>query len=163
MTGYFESFDRISKLKREGHFDEAFAVAVAACEKIPKDRYGFNPGPPCDYLATYAIVHQNRAALDRLIQFGESRGFQSWPDEYGPNWASFFIWARETYDLFEKAVHVLESCKSIRQDELNREVGAKGRELSDLLRWAERFQVVKREKCGRTYLVSIKHKSGPNG
>ena len=118
-------------------------------------RFGFNPGPPCDYLALYAIVHQRRASLDTFIRYARSKGFHTLPDEYGPNWEIFLTWIDSAYELFEEVLEILRKDGTVKQLDLKKRVGAEGRELSNLLYWADRFGVVTREKQGRSYLVSI--------
>ncbi len=163
MIEYFDSFDQIANLKREGKFADAFAVAVAACERIPMDRYGFNPGPPCDYLALYAIVHQRRAPLDCFIHYARSQEFHTRPGEYGPSWGAFLTWIDRAYELFEAALEILRKDGVVKQSDLSKRVDAEGRELSTLLYWADRFGVVTREKQGRSYLVSINRSPLPTG
>lgn len=153
MNEYFTLMENIDRVRSQKHYYQALELSLEAVKWLPqlvKDtvkefgQWDIKGSPPLGYACHYLSVLRRRDDLRRIGTL-----LKSVPEL--TDWLSEIDYALERADLMDRVESFLLENQGFIQSKLGKALGIGGREVSNLLLYAEQMDLVRREKEGRSY------------
>lgn len=153
MNDYFTLMEKIEHSRSQQRYYQALDLSLEAVKWLPqlvkdtKKEFGqwdIKGSPPLGYACHYLSVLRRRDDLHRIRTL-----LKSVPEL--TEWLSEVDYALERADLMDKVESFLLENPGFIQAKLGKTLGVDGREVSNLLIYAEQMGLVRREKEGRSY------------
>jgi len=153
MNDYFTLMEDIERARSQKRYHQALELALEAVKWLPqlvKDtvkefgQWDIKGSPPLGYACHYLSILRRRDDLRRIGTLLKSvPELTEWLDEVD--------YALERADLMDKVESFLLENPGFIQAKLGKTLGVDGREVSNLIYYAEQMGLVHRDKEGRSY------------
>jgi hypothetical protein len=157
MNQYFALLDQIGQARSEKRYQDALNLSLEAVKWLPQlvrdtkrefGRWDIKGSPPLGYACHYLGVLRRRDDLVRIKTLLNSvPELRAWSDEVD--------FALRAADLMDQIESILVKNPGTIQANLRKMVSSDGREVSNLIHYAEQMGVVRREKEGKSYRLCL--------
>jgi hypothetical protein len=153
MNSYFDLMERMERAHSQRRYYQALDYALEAIPWLPqlvKDtmrefgRWDIKGSPQLGYACRYLAVLRRRDDLHRIQTV-----LKSAPEL--AEWLREVDFALKQADLMDKIEAFLAENPGFLQAKLGKALGAEGREVSNLMYYAEQLGLVRRDREGRSY------------
>jgi len=153
MGEYFTLMENIERARAQKHYYQALELSLEAIKWLPQlvndtikefGQWDIKGSPPLGYACHYLSVLRRRDDLRRIGTL-----LKSVPEL--KEWLCEVDYALERADLMDRVESFLLENPGFIQSNLGKALGVDGREVSNLLIYAEQMGIVRREKERRSY------------
>ena len=153
MNEYWTLMENVERVRSQRHYYQALELSLEAIKWLPqlvKDtikefgQWDIKSLPPLAYANQYLSVLRKRDDLHRIRTL-----VKSVPEL--TDWLSEVDYALERADLMDRVESFLLENPGFIQSKLGKALDVNGREVSNLLFYAEQMGLIRREKEGRSY------------
>lgn len=157
MNDYFDQMEEMDRARQQKRYYQALDSALEAVKWLPqlvkdtKNEFGqwdIKSLPPLEYACYYLAVLRRRDDLHRIETLLKSVPELS-------EWLSEVNSALKRADLMDRIESFLLESPGFIQAKLGKSLGVEGREVSNLMYYAEQLRLVRRDKEGQSYRLYL--------
>lgn len=158
MSQYFALMEKMNEARAQQRYNDALNLALEAVKWLPQEvkdtkrefgRWDIPGSPPLGYACHYLGALRRRDELVRIKTLLNSvPELKKWTDEVD--------FALKDADLMDQIESVLQQNPGVIQSSLGKILSRDGREVSNLIHYAEQMGVVRREKAGKSNRLYLK-------